>query len=103
MDLTCLVLGAIFLIAGLAFASGKLHTHMAAWKNMPEEEKAQINIVPLCRNIGYIIAISGVIFLLKGFFSDYIGQYFVWAMIVWLIIAGIDVWRIEKSNRYINQ
>ena len=33
---------------------------------MPQEEKDKIKILPLCRNIGKIIVLSGIIFLMKG-------------------------------------
>ena len=32
---------------------------------MTQEEKEKIKIVPLCRNIGEVIALNGLIFLLK--------------------------------------
>ena len=32
---------------------------------MTQEEKDKIKIVPLCRNIGEVIALNGLIFLLK--------------------------------------
>ena len=67
---------------------------------MPQEEKEKIKIVPLCRNIGEVIALNGIIFLMRGLWSGFAGHWFVAAMIAWLMIAGFDVWYIEKSNRY---
>ena len=84
MDYTCIFFGVLFTIAGFVFACGKGHIHLSAWKNMPQEEKEKIKIVPLCRNIGEVIALNGIIFLMRG----------------WLMIAGFDVWYIGKSNRY---
>ena len=54
----------------------------------------------ICRNIGEIIALNGIIFLMKGLWSGFPNHWFVCAMIAWLIVAGFDVWYIEKSNRY---
>jgi len=34
--------GATFCVAGFAFACGKVHTHLSAWKAMPQEEKEKI-------------------------------------------------------------
>ena len=68
-----------------------------------EEEKRKIKILPLCRNIGEVIVLNGVIFLLKGLWSGFSEHWFVCAMIAWLIIAGLDVWYIGKSNCYRNQ
>ena len=63
---------------------------------MPQEEKEKIKIVPLCRNIGEVIALNGIIFLMKGLWSGFADHWFVAAMIAWLMIAGFDVWYIEK-------
>lgn len=66
MDFICVFLGILFTIVGFLFFFGKAHIHLSAWKNMPQEEKKQIQILPLCRNIGGVIILSGIIFLLKG-------------------------------------
>lgn len=103
MNVACIFLGTLFFAAGVLFACGKGHIHLAAWKTMSEEEKRKIRIIPLCRNIGEVIALNGIIFLLKGLWSGFADNWFVYAVIVWLVIAGVDVWYIEKSNRYRNQ
>lgn len=103
MDLTCIIFGVLFTVAGVVFACGRGHIHLSVWKNMPQKEKEKINIVPLCRNIGEVIALSGVIFLIKGFWSSYVERWFTAAMIVWMLLAGFDVWYIGKSDRYRKQ
>ena len=100
MNLTCIFFGVLFCVVGIMFVSGKVHTHLTAWKTMPEEEKKKIKIIPLCRNIGEVVALSGVIFLLKGLWSGFSERWFVCAMIAWLVIAGLDVLYIGKSDRY---
>ena len=102
MDYTCMFFGILFTAAGLLFACGKGHTHLSAWKAMPQEEKDKIRIGPLCRNIGAMIFLSGSIFLAKGAWPGSESRWFVCAMIVWLITAGFDVWYITKSGRYYN-
>lgn len=97
MDFTCIFFGIIFVAAGIVFFLGKGHIHLSAWKTMPQEEKEKLNIVLLCRNIGTVIGLSGLIFLAKGLLP---GRWFVLAMIGWLLIAGLDVWYIGKSSRY---
>lgn len=97
MNLTCIFFGIGFICAGIWFALGKGHIHLTAWKNMPSEEKDKIKIDALCKNIGSMISLCGVIFLLGGF----IASIFLPAMIAWLIIAGIDVYVISKSKKYI--
>ena len=61
MNGACLFLGILFLAAGIYFYSGKAVNHIAAWKTMPEEEKRKIHIRPLCRNVGMMIATSGMV------------------------------------------
>ena len=99
-NFTCIFFGILFIIAGLVFFFGKAHIHLSAWKNMPQEEKDKINIVPLCRNIGEVILLCGIIFLMKGLWLDFSNHWFVGTMIAWLIVAGLDVWYISKSKRY---
>lgn len=101
MELTCVFFGAVFLIAGIAFACGKVHVRLSAWKAMPPQEKAAVRIVPLCRNIGTFISLSGVIFLARGVWPACSGRGFAAAMIVWLIAAGLDVRYIGRSGRYL--
>ena len=100
MNFTCIFFGFLFTFAGLWFAFGKGYLHLSLWKNMPQEEKDKLRIIPLCRNIGGIITLNGVIFLVKGFLPLFSNHWFVSAMIAWMILAGLDVWYIEKSNRY---
>lgn len=99
MNFTGIFFGVVFVFAGIWFALGKGHKHIAAWKNMPSEEKDKINITALCRNIGVMISACGIIFIVGSFFSSV----FIWAMIVWLAAAGIDVYVINKSRRYMKQ
>ena len=100
MNVSCIWFGILFSTAGVLFATGKLHGYLAAWRNMPEEEKAQIRIRPLCRNIGEMIGLSGVIFLLKGLWPGFGDHWFVGGMVAWLVVAGFDVFYIERSGRY---
>ena len=103
MDYTCIFFGVLFTIAGILFASGRGHVHLSAWKSMSQEEKDKMKIVPLCHSIGGVIALSGIIFLMKGLWAGFSNHWFVCAMIAWLIVAGLDVWYISKSSRYRNQ
>ena len=101
MNISCIAFGVIFCIAGAIFGMGRGHIHLKAWKAMPEEERAKIRILPLCRNIGMMIVLCGVIFLLGGFWTAFKESAFIWTMILWMIAAGADVYLMEKSNRYL--
>ena len=100
MNVTCIMFGTLFLITGILFAIGKLHKHITAWKNMPSDEKSRIKIIPLCMNIGSMISLSGVIFLINGFWQGFRDHLFVISMIVWLVLAGVDLFFIEKKHWY---
>ena len=71
MDYTCIFFGVLFTLGGFVFATGNGHSHLSAWKNMPPEEKEKIAIVPLCRNIGEIIALNGIISCSRAFGPDF--------------------------------
>ena len=100
MNLTCLLFGILFTVVGGLFMAGKLHTHIEAWKTMPQEEKDKIKIEELCRNIGLMIVTCGVIFLLSGVSAAFKARFFVAAMVLWLAASFVDVWYIEKKGRY---
>ena len=100
MDFSAIFFGLLFTVGGALFAAGKVHPYLSAWKNMPPEEQEQIQIEPLCRNIGEIILLSGIIFLLDGLWPPFRNHWFTGAMIAWLLVAGADVYFISKSSRY---
>ncbi|MCD8214941.1 MAG: DUF3784 domain-containing protein [Clostridiales bacterium] len=100
MNYMCIFLGIIFITAGIAFALGKVHKHLFAWKVMPDNEKEGIKIEALCRNIGEMIILSGIIFILSGLCAGFSEAMFTVVMIVWMIIACFDVYYISKSSRY---
>ena len=100
MNITSLILGVTFFIAGLLFTMGKIHILLTPWKNMPGEEKEKILIGPLCRNIGCVIVLSGILFMLSGIWGGFREHFFVLSMIIWFVLAGADLMYIEKSGRY---
>ena len=57
-------MGVLFIIAGLAFFFGRTHIQLFAWENMPEQGRGRT--MPLCRCMGEVIVLSGLIFLMKG-------------------------------------
>ena len=100
MNVACIFFGVLFMTCGLLFREGKLHIYLNAWKNMPQQEKDKIKIQELCVNIGTMILICGMIFLMAGAFPRFKEEFFVWDMIIWLIASGIDIFYIEKSGKY---
>ncbi len=101
-NITCVIFGILFFIAGVLFGLGKIHPRLAAWKATPQEDKDKINIVPLCHNIGSVISLSGVLFFLRGIIAGLAGTPFTIIMLLWMVLAGADVYYIYKSGRYYN-
>lgn len=99
MNGACLFLGILFLAAGIYFYSGKAVNHITAWKTMPEEEKRKIHIRPLCRNVGMMIATSGIIFYSAEHGTRFVKRV-LWCMVGWMVLSGADVYWIGKSGRY---
>lgn len=100
MQVVSILWGIIFLVVGILFINGKVHIHLSYWKNLTDAEKKKIKIKALCHNIGKIIILASFIFLINGIFLKAGNNWFVIFMIGWMIIAGGDVWYIEKSGRY---
>ena len=95
-----IVFGVLFTIAGFLFACGKGHVHLKDWENMSIEEREKIDIKPLCRNIGEVIMLNGLIFLIKGLCPQFSNYFFIAALFAWMIVAGIDVFYIERGQHY---
>ena len=102
MHYTYFLFGLLISAFGILFALGKCHGHLAAWKQMTEAEKAAIRIVPLCRNVGGMILLCGILFLLGGVSPVFQAHAFLWAKVLWMIAAWMDVRWISKSGRYNN-
>lgn len=100
MNFICIFFGLVFIFAGVMFSLGKVHIYLNEWKMLTQQEKENIRIQPLCMNIGTIIIFNGFIFLMKGWLTEFRNQWFVVFMMIWLLIAGVDVWYITKSNHY---
>lgn len=102
MNITCIIFGILFIAAGIMFFIGKAHEHIESYSRMSEAEKANIKIEPLCRNIGIVIGLAGIGFLIAGVVSIFASKLFIWYMIAWFVGAGFDARFISKSNHYKN-
>ena len=100
MNWSSIFFGLLFTAVGILFFFGKVHPHLSAWQQLPQEEKDALNMVPLCRNIGEVIALSGIIFLMNGLWRGFRTHWFTGSMIAWLVVAGLDVWYLSKSPRF---
>lgn len=69
---------------------------------MSEEEKAKIKIIPLSRNIGEVITLNGVIFLLKGICPGFTDHWFTAAILAWMLVAGLGC-SLHRQKRALSQ
>ncbi len=97
----CITFGMIFLIAGGMFFTGTALRFIEDWQRIPQEEKDQIRIIPLCRNAGVMLALAGIVFIAAGCFPRFRELMFRWTMIGWMALCAADLVYIEKSERYI--
>ncbi len=103
MKVICVVSGILFFLLGLLLFIGKLHPHLDLWKKLSKEDQEKIRIIPLCRNMGAMICLCGLIFFVSGmFWTAGMSRIFIWLMIAWFVLSGIDVYWIQTSNRYQN-
>lgn len=102
MNITCIVFGVVFLLTGFLFFIGKAQRYIEAYQKMTDEEKTEIKIITLCRNIGIVIGFAGIGFLGAGVNTIFADKIFIWYMIIWFIGTGLDIRYISKSKRYIN-
>ncbi|EGT3953494.1 DUF3784 domain-containing protein [Clostridioides difficile] len=96
MDFTSAIFGVLFTTIGILFFRGKGVLYQYVYEKMSDSEKAKV--IPLRHNVGELIVLNGLIFLMKGLWSEFTNHWFTGGMIAWLIIAGFDVWYISKSS-----
>ncbi len=96
-------MGAVIIILGIITFIGKFHILFSDWKRMTGEEKQKIKIKPLCRNLGVMIALCGVIVLVGGLSNFFLEKMFAYFILSWFVLAAVDAWWISKSSRYKNK
>ncbi|MCD8316814.1 MAG: DUF3784 domain-containing protein [Eggerthellaceae bacterium] len=100
MDILCIVFGVPVLALGIAFWKGRALNYSHAWRTMPEEDKAAINMDRINKNLGIAVLACAVILLACGLFSGIrvaLGPLFT----VWAVAVLIDAVYISRSKRYI--
>ncbi len=103
MNFTCAAFGIVFIAFGAGVFSGLIINHMHEWTDLSEEEKSSVRIDALCRNMGVMIMLAGVIFLVSGLFEAFRNSFFLIAMIIWFVVCAVDVYQIEKKQRYMTR
>lgn len=100
MNLYSIIFGLIFLAAGAAFFAGLTPGWLNVWQRMSEREKSKIRIDRLSRNIGCVVGAASAVFLAAGFNPAFHHAAFMWCMIAWFILTGLDIVFINHSGWY---
>ena len=89
MKFISLFLGILWISLGILIRSGSIQ--LPVWKNKG-------SLQPFCTNIGMMIQLCGMIFLLAGLSERFQDTYFTWDLTAWALAAVLDaVWILHKA------
>ena len=96
----CFLVSAGLLTVGVFFVTGKAPQYIKGYREMPEEEKKNINVKALCQNVSVLFFVMTAVFLAAGIFPELGARYLKWALVGWLVLCCADILYIGKSKRY---
>ena len=96
MNLCCVILGALFIAAGIAFFAGLGSKCIKGLNELTTEEKKIFNVQKLDRLLGRIFLSAGLIFEAGGFNEAFLRSAFNWFMLAWFILVGLTVFLLSK-------
>jgi len=99
----CYTTAVVMLVIGIFFYSGKAAFYIKGYHNMPDEEKRDINIKPLCKNLSIMFFLASAVLGTAGYSEWFRLGYFKGAMIGWIVLCCADIVFINKSSRYVNK
>jgi len=98
----CYTTAVVMLVVGIGFFTGKAVSYIKSYQDMEENEKNNIKIEALCKNISLLFFIAAVIFAAAGFSEVFRQDYFRWFMVGWFALGAADVVYIGKSRRFVH-
>jgi hypothetical protein len=102
MMVFCFVISVAMLVIGFGFYTGMAVNFIKDYQDMEEEEKQNIKIGVLCKNISLMFFIASVIFGIAGFSEVFRHDYFKWVILGWFALGAADVIYIGKSKRFVH-
>ena len=93
--ITCSVIGLIFVILGIYLLTGRGSFLLAGYNTMSESEKSKYNAEALCKFMGKIVLIVGVLTFFLGI--ENIINWFVWVYSV--IVIGLAIFAGVYTNK----
>lgn len=67
---------------------------------MTPNERSKVNIKPLCRNVGGVISLAGIILIVAGLWEFFLSEVFLWAMIAWIVVVIFDFAFLMKNKSF---
>ncbi|QIK69546.1 DUF3784 domain-containing protein [Erysipelothrix sp. HDW6C] len=92
-----------FVLVSLLFYSGKGFEYIPGWKQTSPEIKRSINIKALKNNMGMMFLALALIFGVSVFSEIFREKVFIWASILWIIAARININYISRSKKFQNK
>ena len=93
-----LIMGAFFIICGLLIHKFKLYWLIAGYNTMSKEEKSEVDIKELARNMGIMFYLIATIFIICSFFRNQFPNVEIIAMISMTAILIIGIFRAQKYS-----
>ncbi len=99
MNIICIVFGTFFIISGtLVFFGKKSFLSNIVLDSIIKEDNDEKRKMGQ-RNIGSVILLAGIGFLLSGTIEYFIEHIFLWYMIAWFLMTVVDVFIITKREK----
>lgn len=99
--LLCYTVGLLVLVASILFYTGKAMDYIKGIQAMTEEEKKQINLPGLCKNLSVMFLLVAVLFFIAGYHEAFRTVYLKWGMLAWMGLCCLDLMFIHRSKHYV--
>lgn len=99
MTFLCVSIGIGTLIVSLLFFAGHGLNLISGWTKLSVKEKTKINAKKLERNVAMIFLLISIIFSIAGYSNLFREKYFLWSMVAWLTITGLDIYWLNSTKR----
>lgn len=103
MNFYCIIFGVLFAAFSVAFFLGKQPKFLNLWVKTTSQESSEINIQALYKNVSLVLFLAAFLFIVSGFFQGFLDQYFIWGILAWFVLTGLDVLYISKSKKFITK
>lgn len=96
----CYAASIIALAFAVVFFTGRGASYVKGYTQLSDDEKQNIRIGALCRNMGVMFLITALFFAVTAYSETFRTNYFRYVMIIWMALCWADVLYVNKSKRY---